>query len=125
MQFQIFVVSVAFRLHKQSGEAMVSVAARVGLLITILSVSAGVAGAWFRTAQPAGDAARAANVPEAKIDDDNGSAVRHDDASDGVVDLFGNPVSDAVAKYELDSTGDLYELHSPQTELPRLKSPKS
>jgi len=41
------------------------------------------------------------------------------------VDLYGNEVSDAIATYSLDPTGSLYELHSPQTELPRLAEPKS
>ena len=45
--------------------------------------------------------------------------------SDGTVDLYGNEVIDAVATYSLDPAGSLYELHSPQTELPRLASPKS
>jgi hypothetical protein len=44
---------------------------------------------------------------------------------DGPVDLYGNEVTDAVAKYKFDATGSLYETHSPQTELPRLGSPKS
>lgn len=39
------------------------------------------------------------------------------------LDLYGNPVTDAVARYRLDATGSLYELHSPETELPRLGSP--
>jgi hypothetical protein len=43
----------------------------------------------------------------------------------GAVDLYGNEITDAVAQYELDATGSLFELHSPQTELPRLPSPKS
>jgi hypothetical protein len=47
------------------------------------------------------------------------------DEADGIIDLYGNEVTDAVAKYTLDPTGSLYELHSPQTELPRLGSPKS
>jgi hypothetical protein len=47
------------------------------------------------------------------------------DETDGVVDLYGNEVSDAVARYTLDPAGSLYELHSPQTELIRLGSPKS
>ena len=38
---------------------------------------------------------------------------------------FQIPITDAVAKYKLDSDGSLYELHSPQTQLPRLGSPKS
>jgi hypothetical protein len=45
--------------------------------------------------------------------------------SDGTVDLYGNEVSDAIAKYRIDATGSLYELHSPRTELPRLRSPKT
>jgi hypothetical protein len=44
---------------------------------------------------------------------------------DGPVDLYGNEVTDAVATYRFDATGSLYETHSPQTELPRLGSPKS
>jgi hypothetical protein len=43
----------------------------------------------------------------------------------GSPDLYGNEVIDAVAKYKLDDTGSLYEVHSPQTELPRLASPVS
>jgi hypothetical protein len=41
------------------------------------------------------------------------------------VDLYGNEVIDAVAKYKFDPAGALYEEHSPQTEVPRLGSPKS
>jgi hypothetical protein len=47
------------------------------------------------------------------------------DAADGFVDMYGNDVTDAVATYTFDRTGSLYELHSPQTELPRLGIPKS
>jgi hypothetical protein len=43
----------------------------------------------------------------------------------GSPDLYGNEVNDAVARYELDDTGSLYEVHSPQVELPRLASPTS
>jgi len=45
--------------------------------------------------------------------------------SDGVIDLYGNDVSPAVAEYSIDPLGSPYEVHSPQTELPRLASPKS
>jgi hypothetical protein len=41
------------------------------------------------------------------------------------LDLFGNPVNSAVATYQIDDTGTLYEVHSPQTEVPRLGSPIS
>jgi hypothetical protein len=47
------------------------------------------------------------------------------DTADAAVDLYGNEVTDAIATYSLDPAGSLYELHSPQTELPRLASPKS
>jgi hypothetical protein len=40
-------------------------------------------------------------------------------------DLIGNEITQAVATYKLDATGSLYEEHSPQTEVPRLGSPKS
>jgi hypothetical protein len=48
-----------------------------------------------------------------------------DDSNTGEVDLFGNEVTDAVARYRFDATGSLYEVHSPQTEIPKLGSPKS
>ena len=51
-------------------------------------------------------------------------AVPVEDDGDDTVDLYGNTVNDAVAKYKLDATGSLYELHSPQTEVPRLGSPR-
>jgi hypothetical protein len=52
---------------------------------------------------------------------------RHAPPSDdgGAVDLYGNEINDAIATYTLDPAGSLYELHSPQTELPRLGAPKS
>jgi hypothetical protein len=47
------------------------------------------------------------------------------DVVDSFTDLYGNEVTDAVATYTFDQSGSLYELHSPQTELPRLGIPKS
>ena len=47
------------------------------------------------------------------------------DGAAGFTDLYGNEVTDAVATYTFDQQGSLYELHSPQTELPRLGIPKS
>ncbi len=41
------------------------------------------------------------------------------------LDLYGNEVTDAVAKYRFDASGLLYELHSPQTEVPKLAPPKT
>ena len=57
---------------------------------------------------------------------DQATAPRQTPTVDGeAVDLYGNEVSDAIATYSLDPAGSLYELHSPQTELPRLAEPKS
>ena len=52
---------------------------------------------------------------------DNGRVLKEDNEDE---DFLGNPVSPAVATYKFDATGSLYETHSPQTELPRLGSPK-
>ena len=62
---------------------------------------------------PNGDATSEASAQETSPD------------ADGPVDLYGNEVTDAIAEYKFDATGSLYETHSPQTELPRLGSPKS
>lgn len=40
-------------------------------------------------------------------------------------DIRGNEILRPVARYRLDPHGDLYEVHSPQTELPRLKPPRT
>ena len=43
---------------------------------------------------------------------------------DASVDFNGNEVRPAVAHYKVDPAGALYEEHSPETEVPRLGSPK-
>jgi hypothetical protein len=50
---------------------------------------------------------------------------REESVPEPAMDLYGNEVTDAVANYWLDSRGALYEEHSPQTEVPRLKAPES
>jgi hypothetical protein len=64
-------------------------------------------------------------VTPAAVTDGPAERRAQQDAADGAVDLYGNEVSDAIATYSFDPAGSLYELHSPQTELPRLASPKS
>ena len=57
---------------------------------------------------------------------DPGTSVAVPDPDDqSRTDLSGNDVSAAVATYQLDADGSLYEAHSPQTQLPKLGSPKS
>ena len=41
----------------------------------------------------------------------------------GLLDFYGNEVTDAVMEYKLDAGGSLYETHSPQTELPHPSAP--
>src|SRR4030081_3360503 len=60
-------------------------------------------------------------APSQPGDADAGDRADHD----GDLDLYGNDVTDAVAKYKRDSDGSLYEAHSPQTQIARLGSPKS
>lgn len=53
-----------------------------------------------------------------------GSGTAESDPRDASVDLNGNEVRQAIARYKVDPTGALYEEHSPDTEVPRLGSPK-
>jgi hypothetical protein len=57
--------------------------------------------------------------------DGGGSSELSEGFTEGFTDLYGNEVNDAIATYSFDHAGSLYELHSPQTELPKLGSPKS
>jgi hypothetical protein len=66
--------------------------------------------------KPAADAYPVADEPPTDRDPESG---------EGFTDLYGNEISDAIATYTFDQSGSLYELHSPQTELPRLGIPKS
>ncbi len=52
------------------------------------------------------------------IDDDEA-------AQGGQIDMQGDEVKPALATYGVDRTGNLYEIHSPMTEVPRLASPVS
>jgi hypothetical protein len=101
-----------------------------------VAVAIFVAGAFFTpqlgTSSPADDRVVLAIVAANTAARTAGrSPVNADDRSDepdeaaGFTDLYGNEVTDAVATYTFDQAGSLYELHSPQTELPRLGIPKS
>jgi hypothetical protein len=41
------------------------------------------------------------------------------------IDRFGNEVNDAVGDYRIDSGGNVYESHSPETEITPLAAPRS
>jgi hypothetical protein len=44
-------------------------------------------------------------------------------ASPPRVDLYGNEVEDAIGDYRIDVRGDIYERHSPDTEVTQLAAP--
>jgi hypothetical protein len=73
-----------------------------------------------RAVAPSSDALDARDEAEPRDELDDPA-----DGGDGFTDLYGNEVTDAIATYTFDQSGSLYELHSPQTELPRLGIPKS
>ena len=50
---------------------------------------------------------------------------RDEDFEPTKTDVLGNEVDDAVGDYRVDTGGDIYERHSPETEVARLKPPVS
>jgi hypothetical protein len=128
-----FRMRVAFSLHTAgAGGSLVTDVRRgaVNILASVIVACVGYA-PWLVTPSHLGSGRAQAKRSPANLDVDrtglnsnseDDSAVK--DVPDAV-DLYGNEVTDAVAKYQLDETGTLYELHSPQTEVPRLKPPKT
>src|SRR4051812_39854735 len=91
----------------------------IPLLASAVGVTPQLVTATQSTARTASEAQPAAAIelfPPA-----GGAELNEDEATD----VYGNEVTAAVATYKFDATGSLYELHSPQTEIPRLASPKS
>jgi hypothetical protein len=111
---------------------MVKGAARWILLTTMTGAAAlaGVAGSsvsprFFAPATHPPIVARgAARADMARQSSRIDVAPDRDGTDDSDTDLYGNDVTDAVATYQLDAAGSLYETHSPRTELPRLKPPR-
>jgi hypothetical protein len=101
---------------------LVNAPARLGFVALVILAGGGSllthGGVTSTRSLAAGDVALTAS--------DTAPSARQSPTTDGAaVDLYGNEVSDAIATYSLDPAGSLYELHSPQTELPRLAEPKS
>jgi hypothetical protein len=46
-------------------------------------------------------------------------------AAEPRIDLYGNEIEDAVGDYRIDPRGDIYERHSPETEVTQLAAPSS
>jgi hypothetical protein len=91
-------------------------------LIAAVLVTPQLVRARYSTPETTSNVHRAANIDLLSVlgGDPGGGLIE-----DEVKDLYGNEVTAAVATYKVDAAGTLYELHSPQTELPHLASPKS
>ena len=67
-------------------------------------------------------------VPPAASRLPNASSLNGDTALDADaprrLDVYGNEIARPVARYRVDGRGTLYEVHSPQTEVPRLAPPR-
>ena len=76
-------------------------------------------------AAPGAPSMSAAQQTESDVVPAHLSAAGEEIVISDAVDAYGNEVTRAVATYQFDATGSLYELHSPRTEVPKLPSPKS
>ena len=91
-----------------------------GMVLSLVAVAGlAFAGGSLITASPV-TTSRSLSAPELPV-----MPSSRDVADDDALDAYGNEITNAVAEYSLDGAGALYELHSPQVELPRLGSPKS
>jgi hypothetical protein len=96
----------------------------IGVLIVFATLMAG-RGLWstvvIRAAEPhfPGAISHTTTVPDTLVDD----AQRNQDIEQPEIDLFGNEVDEAVGDYRVDIRGDIYERHSPDTEVSRLSPP--
>jgi hypothetical protein len=106
------ITAVASRLQLSQVEA-VDVKA-LGLVVIAVAVLSFAGGAVL-TPQPVTASRPQPSVVEAS----------RDSANSPPLDAYGNEITNAVAEYSLDPAGTLYELHTPQVELPHLGSPKS
>ena len=102
-------------------------------VIFLLSLTL-IAGAWGRYATLEGARATPA-IPasvfesplvasaEQTADTEPADAPPIDIADAPRIDIYGNPIDDAAGDYRLDSRGDLYESHSPETAILALGPP--
>lgn len=105
------------------------------LTITLSPLAGWTAGAWHAAVAtrpqhmvtPSTPTARPLPAPASSIPFHDTSAWSPIDLDEtGVVnerDIYGNDISPAIASYKRDAAGSLYEEHSPQTEVAKLKAP--
>jgi len=101
------------------------------ILLAILAWLPGAAAEWFGEPGP-GDGPRlvyttrpsAATPEDDYLVESEGLALRPAEQVPQQIDLRGNEIRRPVARYGIDHRGALYELHSPETELPQLLPPQ-
>jgi hypothetical protein len=93
------------------------------VVIGALVIASGVMGHEYRAIEARTAPTTSAEATSPSVSD---TAVSVPDSGDeGIprMDVYGNEVEDAVGDYRVDGTGDLYESHSPDTEVARLGTP--
>jgi len=102
----------------------------VMLIFTLLPLAGWTAGAWRATSasQQLFNPPNEQTSPPVTGSGDLGwsslpDPLLEDPDADVERDLYGNDVSTAVAAYKSDRTGSVYEEHSPNTQVARLKPP--
>jgi len=88
------------------------------LLLLLLGVGRGV---WL--ARPSAQASLSGVTQATAIIEPNAESSRDHDFAAPRVDVLGNEVDDAVGDYRVDRAGDVYERHSPETEVAKLHPP--
>jgi len=95
---------------------------RIRVLAWFLALSLLVAWGDTWMAQPSADATRIpAEFPATAILDQVFDEPRETDVAMPKIDVHGNEVNDAVGDYRVDRQGEIYERHSPDTEVRKLR----
>jgi hypothetical protein len=99
---------------------------RIVVVLTVLAFAAGSRSAWSTAVGAAqADPIHSEHIQlTPAVSDLQGEGAREGaDVDHPTTDLFGNEVDEAVGDYRVDTRGDIYERHSPETEVPRLGPP--
>lgn len=97
---------------------------RLRIVVVLLALGLVLVGRWsVHTSAAANTMPRAWNV--SMIGDSVVDVPRDDDVVVPKVDVRGNEVDDAIGDYRVDTKGDIYERHSPETEVTKLRPPVS
>lgn len=92
---------------------------RVWFVVLPVAMAAAAGSAWIGATAPMAEF-RGLHASPAVADTRDDLAPT---AAEPHFDLYGNEIEDAVGDYRIDPRGDVYERHSPDTEVPRLPPP--